>query len=35
MELIDWSGVRDLTALLHLGFINGPFVPHNKVKGAL
>jgi len=24
---LDWCWVRDLTAPLHLGLINGPFVP--------
>jgi len=27
--------VQDLTATKHLGLINGPFVPHMKITGAL
>jgi hypothetical protein len=33
--LIDYIGVRDLAAPLHLGFMNRPFVPHVKITGAL
>jgi hypothetical protein len=33
-SLIDYIWVQDLTALMHLGLINGPFVPHIKIKGA-
>jgi len=31
----DCIWVWDLTAPMHLGLINGPFVPHIKIKGAL
>jgi hypothetical protein len=31
----DCIWVRDLTAPMHLGLIDGPFVPHIKIKGAL
>jgi len=31
----DYIWVQDLLALMHLGLINGPFVPHIKVAGAL
>ena len=34
-RLIDYIWVRDLTAPMHLGLINGPFVPHIKIKWAL
>ena len=33
--LIDYIWVQDLTAPMHLGLIDGPFVPHIKIKGAL
>jgi len=33
--LIDCIWVQDLTAPMHLGLINTPFVPHIKIKGAL
>jgi len=32
--LIDYIWVRDLTAPMHLGLINAPFVPHIKITGA-
>jgi hypothetical protein len=31
----DCIWVWDLTAPMHLDLINGPFVPHIKIKGAL
>jgi hypothetical protein len=31
----DLHWVRDLTAPMHLGLINGPFVPHVRITGAL
>jgi hypothetical protein len=31
----DLHWVWDLTALMHLGLINGPFVPHVRIMGAL
>jgi len=34
-RLIDYIWVRDLRAPIHLGLINGPFVPRIKIKGAL
>jgi hypothetical protein len=33
--LIDYIRVRDLAAPLHLCLMNGPFVPHVKITGAL
>jgi hypothetical protein len=35
ISLIDYVRVRDLTAPMHLGLMNGPFVPHVKITGAL
>jgi hypothetical protein len=35
IRLIDYIWVRDLTAPVHLGLINRPFVPHVKITGAL
>jgi hypothetical protein len=34
-KLIDYIRVRDLATPMHLGLINGPFVPHVKITGAL
>jgi hypothetical protein len=30
----DLHWVRDLKAPMHLGLINGPFVPHGRITGA-
>ena len=31
-RLTDLYWFRDLTFLMHLGFIDGPFVPHNLIS---
>jgi len=31
-RLTDLHWVRDLTFLMHLGLIDGPFVPHNLIS---